>query len=188
MDRIGYFIGQFIAWLIILGSVVLLVLGVYHLLDIVNWIVELFKSLGRLDAVILVALIGALATFIANLFSKNSDHKFEMRKYLSNKREKSYEDFLKMFFELMEENSSSTIKNKVNIPERLNKFKQTLLLYSSKRTYKAFVKYWKSVTETEDIDLQMKLMQKVVSEMRRDAGAGLIKNDIISNIVVNKSK
>lgn len=188
MNRIGYLIGQFIAWLIILGAGVLFIFGVYHLLDIVNWIVELLKSLGRLDAVIIVAIIGAIATFIANLFSKQSDHKFERRKYLSNKREKSYEDFLKMFFELMEENVNSTVKGKVNIQERLSKFKQTLLLYSSKRTYKAFVKYWKSVTETDDIDLQMKLMQKVVSEMRRDAGAGLIKNDIISNIVVNKSQ
>ncbi len=189
MNKVGYFIGQFIAWLIILGIVLLFAFGIYHLLDIVNWIVQVFKSLGRLDAVIIVAIIGALATFIANLFSKQSDHKFELRKYLSNKREESYEDFLKIFFELMEENTSDTkIKEKVDIPERLSKFKQTLLLYSSKRTYKAFVKYWKSITETDDLDLQMKLMQKVVSEMRRDAGAGLIKNDIISNIIVNKSK
>lgn len=96
--------------------------------------------------------------------------------------------FATHYITFMEENVSSTVKEKVNIQERLSKFKLTLLLYSSKRTSKSFVKYWKSVTETNDIGLQMKLMQKVVYEMRRDAGAGLIKNDIISNIVVNKSK
>lgn len=186
MDKIGYFIGQIIAWLIILGCLILVIFGIYHLLDIVNWIAELFKTLGRLDAVIIVAIIGAFATFIANIFSKHSDHKFELRKYLSDKREESYEDFLKIFFELMEENTNSDKTEETDIPERLNKFKQTILLYSSKRTYKAFVKYWDSVTQTEDVDLQMKLMQKVVSEMRRDAGAGLIRNDIISNIIIKK--
>ena len=69
-----------------------------------------------------------------------------------------------------------------------NKFKQTLLLYGSKRTYKAFEKYWKSITGgTEDSKVQMDLMEKVVSEMRRDAGAGAIKNNL-SNIVINNSK
>jgi hypothetical protein len=62
------------------------------------------------------------------------------------------------------------------------------LLYGSKKTYKAFVKYWKSVAETVSIALQMKLIQKVVFEMRREDCPELIRNDIISNIVVNKSK
>lgn len=49
-----------------------------------------------------------------------------------------------------------------------------------------FVTYWGSITQMEDIDLQMKLMQKVASEIHCDVGAGLIRNDIISNIIIKK--
>lgn len=178
-----YTVGEALGYIIILvitaAFAFAFVFVTYYLLDIVKWIVDIFMSIGKLDAVIIVAIIGAVATFLANIFSKRSDHNFEFRKYLSEKRQESYEDFLKIFFDTLEAKG----EERKDIPVRLNKFKQTLLLYGSKRTYKAFVKYWKSITdETSSSEANIDLMEKVVSEMRRDAGAGGIKNNLISNI------
>lgn len=36
---IGFFIGQIIAWQILLGCLILIIFDIYHFLDIVNWIV-----------------------------------------------------------------------------------------------------------------------------------------------------
>lgn len=182
-------IGLILGWLIIIAIFILFIFIIYHFLDILGWIGNILKPIGSLDAVIIVAIIGAIATFVVNIIAKRLDHKFESRKYLSEKRQVAYEDFLKIFFDILESNSNENIEERKDIPERLNIFKQTLLLYGSKKTYKAFVKYWAAITGgTEDTKVQMDLMEKVVSEMRRDAGAGAIKNNLISNIVINKNK
>lgn len=188
MGKIGNAVSIILAWGIIFATLIFFGFVIYHFFDIIKYIGNVLKSIGSLDAVIIVAIIGAIATFVVNVIAKRLDHKFESRKYLSEKRQAAYEDFLKIFFDILEKNSKENVEELDNIPKRLNKFKQTLLLYGSKRTYKAFEKYWKSITGgTEDSKVQMDLMEKVVSEMRRDAGAGAIKNNL-SNIVINNSK
>ncbi len=178
--NIGYYISLVFAWVIIIGVLLACLWTIYYIQDIVRPIFDILISLGKLDAVIIVAIIGAIATFVVNIISKHSDHKYEFRKYLSEKRQESYEDFLKIFFDILEANG----EEREDVPKRLNEFKQTLLLYGSKRTYKAFVKYWKSlIDKTSDYSVSMDLMEKVVSEMRRDAGAGGIKKNLISNII-----
>lgn len=184
-EKIGNIIGVIFAWMIIIGILAITGLGVYHFPDILKWFINLLKPFKSLDAVIIVAIIGAVTTFVANLLSKRSDHKFELRKYLAGKRQESYEDFLKIFFDILEADGQEID----DIPSRLNLFKQTLLLYGSKRTYKSFVKYWKAITDSEVAsEVQIDLMEKVVSEMRKDAGAGGVRKNLISNILINNSK
>lgn len=58
-----------------------------------------------------------------------------------------------------------------------------------KKTYKSFEKYWKHISsDSPDAEKSIDLMERVVSEMRRDAGAGPLKENIISNIVRNDMK
>ncbi|MBR2652642.1 MAG: hypothetical protein IKF82_06460 [Bacilli bacterium] len=183
--NIGYNIGLVLAWIIIICGLILSLWFIYHIQDIVKSIFNILSPIAKLDAVIIVAIIGAIATFIVNIISKRLDHKFELKKYLSDKRQRSYEDFLKMFFDILESDG----KEIEDIPKRLNEFKQTLLLYGSKKTYKSFEKYWKHISsDSPDAEKSIDLMERVVSEMRRDAGAGPLKENIISNIVRNDMK
>ena len=181
-SNIWYYIGQILALLILVSGLVACIYIIYYIKDILKSIIYIVERIGKIDAVIIVAIIGAIATFIVNIISKRLDHKFELKKYLSVKRQKSYEDFLKIFFDILE---SENVERE-DIPKRLNEFKQTLLLKKKKKTYRAFVKYWKYITgDVKDPKISIDLMEKVVSEMRRDAGAGPIKENLISNIVRN---
>ncbi|WP_339014142.1 hypothetical protein VNN36_03900 [Lactococcus garvieae] len=125
-------IGVILGWLIIIAIFISSIFIIYHFLDILGWIGNILKPIGSLDAVIIVAIIGAIATFVVNIIAKRLDHKFESRKYLSEKRQVAYEDFLKIFFDILEANSNENIEERKDIPERLNIFKQTLLLYGIK--------------------------------------------------------
>ena len=80
--NIWYYVGQILALVILLSSLVACIWIIYHIKDILKSIIHIVEPIGKIDAVIIVAIIGAIATFIVNIISKRLDHKFELKKYL----------------------------------------------------------------------------------------------------------
>ncbi|CAK1245463.1 hypothetical protein [Fructobacillus cardui] len=192
----GELVGRVIGYFLVIGLPTITIGALIWLIGhavlifslFLDYMVKFLKGFATLDAVIIVAIIGAFGTFVVNIWSKWSDHRWERNKYLTEKREKSYEEFLGIFFETLENpgkvNNSQTVT-------RINKFKQNLMLYGSKRTYKAFKKWWSFITNdssNNDVEKNVKLMEKIISEMRNDAKAGNIKKKLMSNIVLPNSQ
>lgn len=192
-EKIGYYVGQILAIAIVVGITIALFYLVYWLIinfskilaAIITYSVNFLNIFTTLNAVIIVAIIGAVATFSVNIIAKISDHKWERQQYLTEKRESAYEDFLALFFNSLQGNA---VNNEEGI-ERLNRFKQTLMLYGSKRTYKAFKRWWKAITGGESsVERQLELMELIISEMRNDVKAGKITKGLLVSVMTKSSE
>lgn len=136
LERIGYLFGQITALSIFGGITIGVLYSIYLLIihfskilaSLIEYGTTVINSFATLDAVIIVAVIGAFATFLVNIWSKSVDYRQERQRYLTEKREIAYEDFVALFFDGMEGKDITSEGT-----ARLNQFRQKLMLYGSKR-------------------------------------------------------
>lgn len=177
---IGIVIVAFIVikWILeILGN------GVAH---VVNY-VENFVSTS--DQVIVVAMItGAVSitgVVISSIVAKIVDYRYNVKKYLYDKREEPYKQFVEMIYKIMEDRKRKD-GNKMTeeeMTQMVSEFSKGLTLWGSNRVVKKWLKYRKSSIKGDKNILWE--MEDIIYEIRKDVGLGrrLKKGDMLSFFV-----
>lgn len=157
--------------------------GVTH---VVNYI-ENFVSTS--DQVIVVAMItGAVSitgVVISSIVAKVVDYRYNVKKYLYDKREEPYKQFVEMIYKIMEDTKRKD-GNKMTeeeITQIVSEFSKGLTLWGSNRVVKKWLKYRKSSIKGDKNMLWE--MEDIIYEIRKDVGLGrrLKKGDMLSFFV-----
>lgn len=153
---------------------------------VVNY-VEDFVSTS--DQVIVVAMItGAVSitgVVISSIIAKVVDYKYNVKKYLYDKREEPYKQFVEMIYKIMEDTKRKD-GNKMTeeeMTQMVSEFSKGLTLWGSNRVVKKWLKYRRSSIKGEKNILWE--MEDIIYEIRRDVGLGrrLKKGDMLSFFV-----
>ena len=157
--------------------------GVVH---VVNYL-ENFVSTS--DQVIVVAMITGVVSItgvvISSIIAKVVDYKYNVKKYLYDKREEPYKQFVEMIYKIMEDTKRKD-GNKMSeeeMTQMVSEFSKGLTLWGSNRVVKKWLKYRKSSIKGDKNILWE--MEDIIYEIRRDVGLGrrLKKGDMLSFFV-----
>ena len=126
------------------------------------------------DQVIIVALItgglSVLGVVISSIIAKIVEYKYNIKKYLYDKREVPYEQFIDMVYKIMEDTKKQP-KDRMTEEEMrtlVSEFSKGLTLWGSNRVAKKWIKYrTQSVAGDPNV---LFLLEDIIYEMRRDVG------------------
>ena len=153
---------------------------------VINY-VENFVSTS--DQVIVVAMItGAVSitgVVISSIVAKVVDYKYNVKKYLYDKREEPYKQFVEMIYKIMEDTKrkDGSKMTEEEMTQMVSEFSKGLILWGSNRVVKKWLKYRKSSIKGDANTLWE--MEDIIYEIRKDVGLGrrLKKGDMLSFFV-----
>lgn len=187
--RINFMIG------LILLIIFLLVIGwgIYFLFSCLsNWIEQLISFLKKFvsttDKVVIVAMITGTVSFVSVLFSsviaKIIDYRYNVKKYLYDKRERPYEQFISMIYDIMLDikKSENERMTELEMNKMVSEFSKELTLWGSNKVVKKWLRYRKSSLEKRNPESSLLLLEDIIYEIRRDVGQRkrLSKGDMLS--------
>lgn len=139
------------------------------------------------DKVIVVAMItGAVSivgVVISSIVAKIVDYRFNVKKYLYDKREEPYKQFIEMIYAIMEDTKKPENErmSEADMTKMVSDFSKGLTLWGSNKVVKKWLKYRKSSLKGDSQELLIQ-MEEIIYEIRRDVGLGrkLKKGDMLS--------
>lgn len=156
---------------------------------ILTFISFLKMTVNTTDKVIIVALItggvSIIGVVISSIVAKVVEYRFNVKKYLYDKREAPYEQFIDMVYTIMED-TKKTEEDKmteIDMIKMFSKFSKGLTLWSSNRVAKKWIKYRKSSKLGDPKSLF--LLEDIIYEMRRDVGLRKMKKGVILSFFIN---
>ncbi|RKI84002.1 hypothetical protein D7V83_06795 [bacterium 0.1xD8-71] len=140
------------------------------------------------DKVIIVALITGMVSIVGVVFSsviaKIIDYRYNVKKYLYDKRELPYEQFISMIYTIMEDTKKPVNKRmtELEMNKMVSEFSKGLTLWGSNKVVKKWLKYRKASLENMDPEASLFLLEDIIYEIRRDVGQRkkLGKGDMLS--------
>lgn len=151
--------------------------------------VEKINSItSSMDSVVIVAIItggiSIVTVFISSIVSKFIEYRQMTKRYLYEKREEPYKNFISMVYKLQK----STINNqyKYTQDQMINdiaSFSELLTLWGSSRVIKKWIKFREFTQDKTKAAQNLFLLEEIVFEIRKDMGQGkkgLKKGDLLS--------
>ena len=186
--RINFIIGLILLILLIIGAV-WLIRYLFFVIEtgINNLLMFLKKFVSTTDKVIIVAMITGSVSIVGVVFSsviaKIIDYRYNVKKYLYDKREVPYKQFIDMVYEIMED-SKKPKKDRMSeddMAKKVSEFSKELTLWGSNRVVKKWLKYRKVSREAVD-PKNLLFLEDIIYEIRRDVGQRkrLGKGDLLS--------
>ena len=175
----GVCIVIFAKWLLtLLGD------GVVKLIDFIKTFVS------TTDKVIVVAMItgsvSIIGVVISSIVSKIVEYRYNVKKYLYDKREEPYKQFIEMIYTVMEDTRKDEKEqmSQEEMTEMLIKFSKGLTLWGSNRVVKKWLKYRRASIKGSNPE-QMWQLEDIINEIRRDIGLGkkMKKGDLLSMFI-----
>ncbi len=154
-------------------------------LDEINF--YLGKFVSNTDKLVVVAMItgsvSIVGVVISSIVARIVEYRFNVKKYLFDKREEPYEQFIAMIYKIMEDTKKSD-QNKMSEEDMIrmvSEFSKGLTLWGSNRVVKKWLKYRKQSIKGGGNETLI-LMEDIIYEIRRDVGLGrrLKKGDMLS--------
>jgi hypothetical protein len=139
------------------------------------------------DKLIVVAMItgsvSIVGVVISSIVARIVEYRFNVKKYLFDKREQPYEQFISMIYKIMED-SKKPNQNKMSEKDMISlvsEFSKGLTLWGLNRVVKKWLKYRKQSINNGGAETLI-LMENIIYEIRRDVGLGkrLKKGDMLS--------
>ncbi len=188
--KINFLIGL----MLLIGIVIVVVLLIKWILGVAgDWIVNTVNYIKNFvstsDQVIVVAMITGTVSItgvvISSIIAKIVEYKYNVKKYLYDKREEPYKQFVEMIYKIMED-SKKTNGEKMTEEEMtkmVSEFSKGLTLWGSNRVVKKWLKYRKSSIKGNKKILWE--MEDIIYEIRKDVGLGrkLKKGDMLAFFV-----
>lgn len=187
--RINFMIG--LALLVIFVLIVLwLIWFIFSFLgsgieQLVNF---LKKFVSTTDKVIIVAMITGMVSIVGVVFTsviaKIIDYRYNVKKYLYDKREVSYEQFISIIYTIMEDTKKPVNEQMTEAAriEMMSEFSKGLTLWGSNKVVKKWLKYRKASLENMSPESSLLLLEDIIYEIRKDVGQRkkLGKGDVLS--------
>lgn len=183
-----------IGLLLLIGMVIAAVLLVKWIFGVVgSWIVSVVDFVENFvntsDQVIVVAMItGAVSitgVVISSIVAKVVEYKYNVKKYLYDKREEPYKQFVEMIYKIMEDSKKKDGEKMTEeeMTKMVSEFSKGLTLWGSNRVVKKWLKYRKSSIKGDKNILWE--MEDIIYEIRKDVGLGrkLKKGDMLAFFV-----
>lgn len=157
--------------------------GIEHLVDFLK------KFVSTTDKVIIVAMITGMVSIIGVVFTsviaKIIDYRYNVKKYLYDKREKPYEQFISIIYTIMEDtkkpiNEQMTESDKFRM---MSDFSKGLTLWGSNKVVKKWLRYRKAaMKDMSPENNSLLLLEDIIYEIRKDVGQRkrLGKGDVLS--------
>ena len=154
-----------------------------------NIIVDFLKKfVSNTDKVIIVAMITGMVSIIGVVFTsviaKIIDYRYNVKKYLYDKRETPYEQFISIIYTIMEDtkkpiNEQMTESDKFRM---MSDFSKGLTLWGSNKVVKKWLRYRKAAMEDMSPENSLLLLEDIIYEIRKDVGQRkrLGKGDVLS--------
>lgn len=139
------------------------------------------------DKVIIVAMItgtvSIIGVVISSIVAKVVDYRFNVKKYLYDKREIPYTQFIEMIYTMMEDSKKPQNEklSEGDVVKIINDLSKGLTLWGSNRVVKKWLKYRKSSLDDNNYNTLVEL-EDIIYEIRRDVGLGrrLKRGDMLS--------
>ena len=175
-----------IVLLVIMGYISVWLLGI--LLDcIVNFIDRFNQVTSNIDAVVIVALItgsvSILGVVISSIVSKVIEYRQNTKRYLYEKREQPYVEFIEMVYKLQENVKKNRKYTEKEMLEDVFSFSKKLILWGSNDV----IRKWLNFREISQIENRnpmdnIFMLEEIIFEIRKDMGqkkGGLKQGDIL---------
>ena len=159
-------IGIWFIWFIFscLGS------GIEHLVGFLK------KFVSTTDKVIIVAMITGMVSIVGVVFTsviaKIIDYRYNVKKYLYDKREAPYEQFISIIYTIMEDTKKPANEQMTEFEKTkmMSEFSKGLTLWGSNKVVKKWLKYRKASLENMSPGNSLLLLEDIIYEIRRDVG------------------
>ncbi len=179
-----------IVLLVIMGYISVWLLGI--LLDcIANFIDRFNQVTSNIDAVVIVALItgsvSILGVVISSIVSKVIEYRQNTKRYLYEKREQPYVEFIEMVYKLQENVKKNRKYTEKEMLEDVFSFSKKLILWGSNDV----IRKWLNFREISQIENRnpmdnIFMLEEIIFEIRKDMGqkkGGLKQGDILAFFV-----
>ena len=174
----------------------ILVLGI--IVYIVVWLIGLFlgyvgvfvNRLSNMDAVVIVALItgsvSILGVVISSIVSKIVEYRKNTKRYLYEKKEEPYSEFIEMVYKIQEKGKAKENINDEEMLDDIFSFSKKLTLWGSNKVIRKWLAFRKISQEQNDNTENLFMLEEIIFEIRKDMGqkkSGLEKGDILAFFV-----
>ncbi len=186
--RINFLIGLILLALIVL-IIVWLIWFVFSSFGkgIEQIVIFLKKFVSTTDKVIIVAMITGTVSIIGVVFTsviaKVIDYRYNVKKYLYDKREIPYEQFISMVYAIMEDTKKPLNERMTEseMSRMVSEFSKGLTLWGSNKVVKKWLKYRKASMGQPNPE-NLLLLEDIIYEIRKDVGQckKLGKGDMLS--------
>lgn len=154
------------------------------------------KFVSTTDKVIIVAMITGTVSIVGVVFTsviaKIIDYRYNVKKYLYDKREIPYEQFISMVYAIMEDVNRPINKRmtEFEINKMVSEFSKGLTLWGSNKVVKKWLKYRKASLNSNNPENTLLLLEDIIYEIRKDVGQRkkLEKGDMLSFFINDVEK
>lgn len=187
--KINFMIGLALLLMFLFG-VILLIWSIFSCLvnGIEYLVVFLKRFVSTTDKVIIVAMITGMVSIIGVVFTsviaKIIDYRYNIKKYLYDKREIPYEQFISIVYTIMED-AKKPIEEQMSESDKfrmMSEFSKGLTLWGSNKVVKKWLRYRKAALEDMSPENSLLLLEDIIYEIRKDVGQRkrLGKGDVLS--------
>lgn len=177
----------------IIGFLILAIIGyafIWLLRLLLGYVGNFIKSLSNMDAVVIVALItgsvSILGVVISSIVSKLIEYQQKTKRYLYEKKEEPYAEFIEMVYKLQDSEKGNKKYCEKELLDDTISFSKKLTLWGSSKVIKKWLDFRKKSQEQNDnITDILFTLEEIIFEIRKDMGQknGLKQGDILKFFV-----
>ena len=179
---------------IIIGILTLAIIGyiIVWLLGLFIGYVESFVSrLSNMDAVVIVALItgsvSILGVVISSIVSKIIEYRQNIKRYLYEKKEEPYSEFIELVYKIQENVKKNKEYNDKEMLDDIFSFSKKLTLWGSSKVIRKWLAFREiSQEQNNNPTDNLFILEEIIFEIRKDMGqkkSGLKQGDIVAFFV-----
>lgn len=194
MEKKSNSLKELIPGFIALGVVALIVVIAFRFImdSISSAVTKIVQVTSNVDAVIIVALItGAVSivgVILSSIIAKILEYRQNIKRYLYEKREEPYSDFIEMVYKLQQKSKNNTSYTDEEMTNDIIKFSKKLTLWGSSRVIRKWLKFRE--TSQTNVDgsqsnptSNLFILEDIIFEIRKDMGQakrGLKQGDLLA--------
>lgn len=172
--------------LVIIGYVIVWLLGLF-----IDHVESFVNRLSSMDVVVIVALItgsvSILGVVISSIVSKVIEYRQNIKRYLYEKKEEPYSEFIEMVYKIQENVKENKEQNDKEMSDGIFSFSKKLTLWGSSRVIRKWLAFRKISQEQKDNPTDILfILEEIIFEIRKDMGqkkSGLKQGDILAFFV-----
>lgn len=162
------------------------ILGIF-----LDYAISFANKLSNMDAVVIVALItgsvSILGVVISSIVSKVIEYRQNIKRYLYEKKEEPYSEFINMVYKIQKNISKDNEYDEKEMLDDIYNFSKKLTLWGSNNVIRKWLNFTKTSQEQaiESTD-NLFVLEEIIFEIRKDMGQkrrGLKKGDILAFFV-----
>lgn len=172
LKSIFNFLLAFVILFLLVFSIILIFRTIINLL--IPIIIKLTEITSNLDVVVIVALITGAVSIISvitsSIIGKILDYNQNIKRYLYEKREEPYSEFINMVYRLQENIDIKGSYPEDEMKRDIMKFSRLLTLYGSNRVIKKWLTFKNNSLVPESEENNLIILEDIIFEIRKDMG------------------